>query len=124
MKRFIGASFLVLLLAASSCKSSQSTVGYNPYRDQPSSVNPGSELPRGSSTRDAITRSEYMGLTEAEMMEEWEANRERVQKKYRRLARLRRRPQYSNPEYYGHRRKPKIRPVGKRKFCKECEIWH
>lgn len=33
-------------------------------------------------------------------------------------------PQYSDPSYFGHKRKPKKRPSGKMKFCKECEIRH
>ena len=33
-------------------------------------------------------------------------------------------PQYSDPSYFGHKRKPKKRPPGKRKFCKECSLWH
>jgi hypothetical protein len=33
-------------------------------------------------------------------------------------------PQYSDPMYFGHKKKPKKRPVGKRKFCQECGIVH
>jgi hypothetical protein len=33
-------------------------------------------------------------------------------------------PQYSDPSYFGHKRKPKIRKVKNRKFCKECGITH
>lgn len=33
-------------------------------------------------------------------------------------------PQYSDPSYFGHKRPPKKRPVGKRKFCKVCELVH
>lgn len=40
------------------------------------------------------------------------------------IARKMKKPQYSDPSYFGHKRKPKKRPVGKRKFCKECEIVH
>ena len=40
------------------------------------------------------------------------------------IARKMEKPQYSEFSYFGHKRKPKIRPVGKRKFCKECEIVH
>jgi len=39
-------------------------------------------------------------------------------------ARMMKKPQYSDPMYFGHKRKPKKRPVGKRKFCKECGIVH
>jgi hypothetical protein len=33
-------------------------------------------------------------------------------------------PQYSDPSYFGHKRKPKIRKVKNRKYCKECGITH
>ncbi|MCU0449709.1 MAG: hypothetical protein MUC97_07655 [Bernardetiaceae bacterium] len=33
-------------------------------------------------------------------------------------------PQYSNPLYFGHKRMPKKRPVHKRKLCKVCGIVH
>ena len=44
--------------------------------------------------------------------------------KHKVLARKMKKPQYSDPSYFGHKRKPKKRAVGKRKFCKECEIVH
>ncbi len=33
-------------------------------------------------------------------------------------------PQYSDPSYFGHKRKPKKRPPGKKKYCKECGLYH
>lgn len=33
-------------------------------------------------------------------------------------------PQYSDPSYFGHKKKPKRRPPGKIKYCKECGIRH
>ncbi len=33
-------------------------------------------------------------------------------------------PTYGDPMYFGHKRKPKKRPPGKRKFCKECGMVH
>ena len=45
-------------------------------------------------------------------------------KKYKVMAREMEKPQYSDPLYFGHKRKPKKRPVGKRKYCKECDIVH
>lgn len=44
--------------------------------------------------------------------------------KYKVMARKMKKPQYSDPSYFGHKRKPKKRAVGKRKYCKECEIVH
>ncbi|MEM7551635.1 MAG: hypothetical protein AAF363_18265 [Bacteroidota bacterium] len=48
----------------------------------------------------------------------------KVRKQKKKEARLSEKPQYSDPLYFGHKKKPKIRPVGKRKFCKECHIVH
>lgn len=45
-------------------------------------------------------------------------------RKYKVMARKMEKPQYSDPLYFGHKRKPKKRPVGKRKFCNECGIVH
>ncbi|MTI21651.1 hypothetical protein E1176_11525 [Fulvivirga sp. RKSG066] len=45
-------------------------------------------------------------------------------KKRKKMEREMQKPQYSDPSYFGHKRKPKKRPPGKRKFCKECKIVH
>ncbi len=45
-------------------------------------------------------------------------------KENRREARLMKKPQYSDPLYFGHKKKPKKRKNGKRKLCKECGIVH
>ncbi len=44
--------------------------------------------------------------------------------KYARMEREMKKPQYSDPTYFGHKRKPKKRKPGKKKFCKECGMWH
>ena len=33
-------------------------------------------------------------------------------------------PRYHDPEYFGHKKKPKKRPLGERKLCEECGIVH
>ena len=45
-------------------------------------------------------------------------------KEDRRLERLMQKPQYSDPSYFGHKRKPDKRKLSRRKFCKECGIVH
>jgi len=45
-------------------------------------------------------------------------------KRYRKEARNLSKPQYTDPSYFGHKRKPKKRKPGKRKLCKECKIVH
>jgi hypothetical protein len=34
------------------------------------------------------------------------------------------RPQFSNPAYFGHKRKPKKRPPHRMRYCSECHIRH
>lgn len=45
-------------------------------------------------------------------------------KKYKKMAKGMKKPQYSDPTYFGHKKPPKKRPKGKRKFCDECGIVH
>ena len=33
-------------------------------------------------------------------------------------------PQFSNPAYFGHKRKPKKRPPHRMRYCSECHIRH
>jgi hypothetical protein len=33
-------------------------------------------------------------------------------------------PTYGDPMYFGHKKKPKKNPKGKRKLCKECKMVH
>lgn len=39
-------------------------------------------------------------------------------------AKLSEKPQYSDPLYFGHKKPPKKRKNGKKKFCKECGLRH
>ncbi len=53
--------------------------------------------------------------------------RDRLQKVYKQKAKeekLADKPRYKDPTYFGHKKKPKKRPVGKQKFCKVCKIKH
>lgn len=42
----------------------------------------------------------------------------------RREERMKKKPQYSDPMYFGHKKPPKKRPPGKQKFCKVCGMRH
>jgi len=53
--------------------------------------------------------------------------RERLKEVYKQKAKeekLAQKPQYSNPLYFGHKKPPKKRPIGKQKYCKVCKIKH
>jgi len=73
--------------------------------------------------RKAIQEHPYTKYYER-LIVEYEQRMKANVKKYEVMARKMEKPQYSDPLYFGHKRKPKIRPVGKRKYCKECEIVH
>lgn len=57
-------------------------------------------------------------------MDEHEARMKAVVKDHRKAEKEMLKPQYSDPTYFGHKRKPKKHKPGKMKFCKECEIRH
>ena len=58
---------------------------------------------------------------------EVEEFRSRLQKVYKQKAKeekLSDKARYKDPSYFGHKKPPKKRPVGKQKFCKVCKIKH
>lgn len=57
-------------------------------------------------------------------VKEFEARMKANARRDAKIAKEKQKPQYSDPSYFGHKKKPKKRPVGKRKFCKECGIVH
>ncbi len=66
---------------------------------------------------------EKLTFTE-QKIEEYEDRLEANAKKYREMNKEMEKPRYSDPSYFGHKHKPKKRPPGKKKFCKECGISH
>lgn len=57
-------------------------------------------------------------------VDEYYARMEENQKKYAKMEKEMKKPQYSDPTYFGHKHPPKKRPPGKKKFCKVCGMWH
>jgi hypothetical protein len=49
---------------------------------------------------------------------------EKAAKEKQRLMRKLAKSQYSDPSYFGHKKKPKRRPPHKMRFCDECHIRH
>lgn len=125
--------FLVLLMAGlSACSSTKNAGVANQSSSQavsPSSRSTGMEtgsssaMDKGSkSTKKA--NSKALHRTHADMVKEAEERQEANAKRREKEAKLAEKPQYSDPSYFGHKKKPKKRPVGKRKMCKECGIVH
>ena len=57
-------------------------------------------------------------------VEEYEKRMVNNAKRNEKMAKEMKKPQYSDPTYFGHKKKPKKRPPGKKKFCKECQMFH
>lgn len=87
---------------------------------------PSSREPGGSDNlfRGERKLSKSTGSLESKAIEEYQQRMRKNARKYKKIERQKNKPQYSDPSYFGHKRKPKKRPVGKRKFCKECGIVH
>lgn len=111
-------SFLLLLTGATVW--AQDSRNPEQVRDYPEITYSAAQL---EAMRQAIREHPYTRYYDrlvAEYQERMKANL----KRYKVMARQMEKPQYSDTLYFGHKRKPKKRPVGKRKFCKECEIVH
>ena len=57
-------------------------------------------------------------------VEEFEARMREINKANKKEEKMAQKPQYSDPLYFGHKKPPKKRPLGKRKFCKVCRMKH
>lgn len=49
---------------------------------------------------------------------------EKAAKDKQRILRKLAKPQYADPSYFGHKRKPKKRPPHRMRYCSECHIRH
>lgn len=121
MIRLICALFLVvfpLLLSAQG----------NTPRPRPDSRNPGEQSGTYGSS---IRKSQKSGRKSpaysysfdrlvAEQQQRMAANTRERKKMVREMEK----PQYTEPAYFGHKKPPIKNPPGKKKFCKECGLWH
>ena len=57
--------------------------------------------------------------THAEEVADFRKRMEKLQQEKAKAAEESNKPQYTNPLYFGHKKPPKKRPNGKKKFCKE-----
>ena len=60
----------------------------------------------------------------SDLIDQYHRRMKKVKRDRKRMARVMKKPQYSDPSYFGHKRKPKKRPVGKMKLCEDCGIRH
>jgi hypothetical protein len=59
-----------------------------------------------------------------EVRKDFEKRMKALNRQKAKEARQSRRPQHSNTFYFGHKRKPKKRPPGKKKYCRICRFEH
>lgn len=127
--------FVLVIFLAAGCAGSRKPAlnhGQSSYSQaEPSSRSAGdnsrSAATSGAEQRRTMAkkgRRAAKGKTQADLVKEYEQRMEANAKRYRKEAKMAEKPQYSDPSYFGHKKKPKKRPVGKRKFCKECGIVH
>ncbi|WP_224999465.1 hypothetical protein [Cesiribacter sp. SM1] len=125
---------IVLLVAALSACSGTKSAGVagsssNQAAPSASSRSAGSEsgsnsIFGGSGGSTKKGNSKAYQRTHADLVKEAEERQVENAKRREKEAKLAEKPQYSDPSYFGHKKKPKKRPVGKRKMCKECGIVH
>jgi ribosomal protein L14E/L6E/L27E len=110
-------TFLILVASAAFA---QNSLDINPINSDQRTVK---VFPSKSNSKSVRNKHRYDDYYDRKIKEYEDRMKENV-KKYKKAARLMKKPQFSDPSYFGHKRKPKKRPPGKRKFCKECEIVH
>lgn len=88
---------------------------------QPTALSPSEEnkeyapkLSKKKPTRGATYTAEAKFYERMEQLERAKAKEEKLKTK----------PQYSDPMYFGHKRPPKKHKPGKMRYCKECGIRH
>ncbi|MFK7901024.1 MAG: hypothetical protein AB8B61_09740 [Cyclobacteriaceae bacterium] len=56
--------------------------------------------------------------------EKYAAQQEFNKKKYKKINKMKKEKKYNDPTYFGHKKPPIKNPPGKKKLCKECNMWH
>lgn len=93
--------------------------------DQPTTLNPASGDPDfvAPSVKVRKEKKKPGGVT-YNAQKEYDDRMAARAKTYRYNERMLMKPQYANPAYFGHKRKPKRHAPGKIRYCKECGIRH
>ncbi len=118
---FTGLLFILIHLSASAQTNEppKEENSFAPAQEEPSPAQRKTMKKKGKKSRRALF-NKRMDKKIKEFDKRMAANARQDRKE----ARLALKPQYSDPSYFGHKRKPKKRPPGKRKFCKECSLTH
>jgi len=115
---------VVMLLLFGSAAMAQS-------RDQGNSREPSSKTDRGATYDVQMAKQKKKGKSKYSLASDYDRKVEEHHqlmkanaKKNEKIAKEMEKPQYSDPTYFGHKKEPKKRPPGKKKFCKECGLVH
>ena len=103
------------------CVSSILAFGQERSADQPSSMEP--VFPQTDYSPGTKKKSKKSGAT-YDARNDFYDRQESKEKDRIKRERKGGNSQYSDPEYFGHKRPPRKRPVSKMKFCKVCGIRH
>ena len=115
--------FIFLLVICSTAVYAQSKK--NSKKKQKPEYDRGATYEIESSKKSKKKKAKYSLAGEYDQkVEEYHKRMEANAKKYKKMAKEMEKPQYSDPSYFGHKKKPKKRPPGKKKFCKECGMYH
>jgi len=116
---------LVLFLIAASCAGACAQSSKKSKNDQKQEIDRGATYEIKSSKKSKKKKAKYSLAGQYDKkVEEYHKRMEANARKYKKMSKEMEKPQYSDPSYFGHKKKPKKRPPGKKKFCKECGMYH
>ncbi len=126
MKLFIGIFSLILFFGGSVNAQSKKKKSKKEATQQyaPSSRDAWSYDDVASSKKNKKQGKTKSPKKQKDLIEEFHQRMKDNAKKYSKRERQMKKPQYSDPSYFGHKKKPKKRKPGKKKFCKECKLVH
>jgi len=122
--------FIIALMIVAGSSGAQTAIGRDQEKREPSSLHPGRSedvfAPQISHKMSPAMKKRLRKHDgpHVETYEEYVARMKRTVKMIRKNERLMKKPQYSNPMYFGHKRPPKKHKPSKMRFCTECGIRH
>ncbi len=120
--KFLGVGILMLLFCGINTSSAQSSRSVEDVLKARSSRQTASKKKKKISLFSKKKKSAY--TTDEQLRAEYVQRQKDNAKRSRKESKLAKKPQYSNPLYFGHKRPPKKRPNDKKKLCKECGLRH
>jgi hypothetical protein len=111
---------IAILVAGSPAFGQVKTPDETPASQRPTTLEPYYPEPKKSQNHKSFSPAK----TNIDLQREYYERVEAVMKARKKMARIMRKPQYSNPMYFGHKRPPKKHSPKKMKYCRGCGIRH